>query len=362
MNKLLVLLLLLLICGCWMTSNRVKRYSFDLVVLPTGYTWTVDPGPVQIQKSGFHTYYCWPSTSKEGQQAAVLLLHGLGSYTYFCWLAHASQQQRVHRGLFYEGSVLQQMNRNGMNVYAVDLDGHGLSYSSSHLSLENWVQVIIPGLLKNIRHHHQWHDNRLIHLIGHSTGALILTRVAQKEAVASLLSLAPLYGLHAIPRWLMAISTPLLSLMTGFFGELQISDGKTSSPIHHLSPALLSKAVSLQNMTCRWIYTDQLMDPFFMAPETPVSFFTATEMARQLVKVWKEKTLLLTTPFLIIHSRTDPVVSFKASEAFLNNLRDSPARKELFAPQGAILHNVLLEEPCRNTVSQKIMQWLLQKH
>jgi len=333
--------------------------------------WHIRPGPVQqstrrTARGVDLALYFWESDTVP-ITGAVLLIHGMASYTYFKWLSHSPKHQVKKRGLQYQGSIVEALNKRGFRVYAMDMDDHGLTVSSVPrspnkepvMAIHTLIEEDVPWMIAKIRTDNGWTDNSRIFFMGHSTGSLILTRVAQEEErqehrpVAGIISLSPLYGIHVPVVIASSVLYCLRVFLPTHFILSKEGDVHSKVPVHELPGAIVHKIVSPKDMVDVDVYLDQMLDPYFH-DKNPVTLGTAFQIMVEMKRLYKNVNHVR-SPLLVFHSPFDPVVCFRSTERFFHQCPSK--HKKLVDPGFFLLHNILLESG-GDTSFRQILEWI----
>eukprot|EP00914_Ancora_sagittata_P027793 GHVO01054320.1.p1 GENE.GHVO01054320.1~~GHVO01054320.1.p1 ORF type:complete len:484 (+),score=76.99 GHVO01054320.1:150-1601(+) len=158
-------------------DTGIDRFAFknDRGLLLKGYRWTCVGKP----------------------KGMVVAIHGICSHSRLAWLRSRTwdalydkritdaEKEVLVEGdmeLTYRGSWVETLNQFGLDVYALDIQGHGLSeaYGRTRLNVERFDDFV-DDTLSVLRHAHEqarlkWQTEVPVYLVGYSLGGLIAAR------------------------------------------------------------------------------------------------------------------------------------------------------------------------------------------
>ena len=343
--------------------------------------WKVEMGPCEIFviSNEIRCYY-WKSmmSSSRGQ---VLLIHGLSAYSLFQWLRHSPPGEVDNRGLFYSSSLIQQLNRLGIEVYAIDLEGHGLSNhpKKTTMFMSRGLHGCLQDIFQLIRIMNKRHPLLPIIIMGHSIGGLIALRISQEinfnakknspfsTIVCGIILISPFLGSkHSIRFY-----QPIVKLGGFFYPRLIVTNGMKNSKMNDkingsikLPPSLEARCRYPGYMVEKWVSIDQESDPLVHAPYSPIYIGLISDIFEQVHKMnhhrhdSKKDNRVEHASLLILHSPYDPVCPFDSIIQFYN---ESTVSSRSLVSISDCLHNPLLEETTRPLVTKEILQWINHK-
>ena len=331
--------------------------------------WKVEIGPCEIIRIAKDIRgYSWKSTIHP-PRGQILLVHGLSTYSLFQWLRHSPPGEMEERGLYYSSSLVEILNRLGMNVYAIDLEGHGLS--THHEKPTMYMTRGLNGCIDDIQHlldiMKQRNPQLPIIMIGHSIGSLLILRTSQQlheqhkeKDVSSLIMIAPFIGSNHSVRFYQ----PIVKIGGFFYPKFIVTNGMKNSRMNQrvtgsiqLPPNLAARCRYPDLMIEKWASIDQETDPLVHCPYSPIYIGLISNIFEQIHKMNR---LLRKSkkhaPFLIFHSPHDPICPYSSIVEFYNNSNVSPRS---LVSLSDCLHNPLIEENTRPHLYAEITDWIL---
>lgn len=252
--------------------------------------------------------YRWPAATPRG---VLLLQHGLSEY--------AERYVHAYRRL------VPALQRLGLDVYAIDLEGHGRSPGRrADTTVERAVMAH-----RAARAHLP--EGRPRFLFGHSLGGLVtvLSVLEDPDAVAGVILSSPALGIPASPLQVAAVRLLAPLLPTLPVGRLDLGG------LSH-RPDLVAEAAA-----------DPKRYHGGIRARMAASLLAATREVRARRARW-------TTPVWVVHGTDDPYTRVEASEAFVAAI---PAADKTLHLVHAGRHE-LLNDDAADTVLAELLGWL----
>lgn len=270
---------------------------------------------------------------------AILYIHGFNDY-------------------FFQKEMAYQLNRNGVNFYALDLRKYGRSYlpHQKFNDIRN-LKAYFEEISKALAIIHS-EGNSKITIMGHSTGGLIVTLFAKyytdKKLFDGIILNSPFFEFNVKP--FQKIMIPIASLLGKYMPRLKISGGFSEN---------YGKSIH-RDFSGEWEY-DLNLKPN-MAPKVNLGWIRAIHKAHNEFK----KNLHIKEPILILRSSrsvTDPddiqqlqsmdaILDVKQIERISLNIQGD---KESYAIEGGLHDLVLSKKDVREKVYQIIRDWMDRK-
>ena len=274
--------------------------------------------------------------SKNNTNKAVLYIHGFNDY-------------------FFQKEMALHFNDLNINFYALDLRKYGRSYLSHQKfndirNLEDYFEEIQAAL--NIIHEER---NRIVLLIGHSTGGLIATLFAKKypnsKLFDGLILNSPFFEFNF--NWLVRQVISVISVIGRFLPKIKISGGfspKYGESIH-------------KSYNGEWDYNLEWKPN--VAPRINLGWLRAIHNAQNEIK----KEFYIDKPVLVMHSaesanasenideimQKDVILNIKDISRIAKNIK---GKVDDIAIKGGVHDLILSQKNVRNKVYDIITSWI----